>query len=89
MAGQCGANADLRGLEVARLTTEDHVRSWRRKERSAAANVRPTALIDLHLVHALQVVLDGVLAVMMLTSENDRVDRRVERGCLPGTRSAP
>ena len=85
VAGERGADADLRGLEVARLTDEDHVGVLakegpeRRGERSAHT------LVDLDLVDAFQVVLDGVLGGHDVDVRRvDGVDPRVERGRLAG-----
>src|SRR6266566_4285404 len=85
MAGERGANTDLRGLEVARLTDEDHV-GVLTEEGAERGGERPAdALVDLDLVDALQVVLDRILGGHDVHVRRiDRVDPRVERGGLAG-----
>src|SRR2546430_15808329 len=84
VAGERGADRDLRRLEVARLADQDHVRVLAQERAERGGEGPPHALVDLHLVDALEVVLDRVLGGHDVDVRRvDRVDRRVEGRRLP------
>ena len=86
MPGERGADADLRGLEVARLTNEDHVGVLTEEGAERGRECPADVFVDLNLVDALQVVLDRILGRHDVHVRRvDGVDARVERGGLAGS----
>src|SRR5262249_55976280 len=61
MAGEGGADADLRRLEIAGLAHEDDVRILAEEGAQGACEGAADLLIDLDLVYPFEVVLDGIL----------------------------
>ena len=87
MTGQRGADRDLRRLEVAGLTDEDDVGVLAQEGAQRRREGPAHAVVDLHLVDALQVVLDGILGRHdVVLGRIDRVDGRIERGRLARAR---
>src|SRR6267378_774358 len=85
VAGERGPNADLRRLEVARLTDQDDVGVLPEERAKRGGERTADPLVDLDLVHALQVVLDRILGGHDVHVRRvDRVNPRIERRRLAG-----
>ena len=61
VAGERRLDGDLGGLEVADLADHDDVGILAQEGAQGVGEVEPDVLVDLHLVDADQVVLDGIL----------------------------
>ena len=85
MARECRAHGDLRGLQIARLTDENHVRVLAQEGAQHHRERAADAVVDLDLVDAFEVVFDRILGGHdVVVRRVDRRDRRVERRRLAG-----
>src|SRR2546428_1782310 len=83
MAGEGGADADLGGFEVAGFADEDDVGVLTEEGAEGAGEGAADLVLDLDLVDALEVVLDGILGGHDVDAGGvDRVDGGVEGGGL-------
>ena len=83
MAGEAGLDGDLRGLEVADFTDQDHVRVLTEEAAQQLRERQLLVVVDAALDETVDVILDGVFGGEDLDRRIvDRLQRGVERGRL-------